>query len=44
MNGVGRLGAWHSNEEVVGLDISVDERLVMDGLDARDLKAEERHS
>jgi hypothetical protein len=37
MDRVGRLGAWHTNEEVVRLDIAVDQRLLMNGLHAGDL-------
>jgi hypothetical protein len=32
VDNVGALGAWTSNEEVVGLDVSVDEVLLVDGL------------
>jgi hypothetical protein len=35
---VGALGAWATNEEVVGLDVPVDEVLLVDGLNSRQLK------
>jgi len=37
MDDVGALGAWPADQEVVGLDVSVDEVLLVDGLDARQL-------
>jgi hypothetical protein len=37
MNYVGRLGAWHTNEEVIRLYITVDQGLLMNGLHSGDL-------
>ena len=37
VNDIGVLCAGYANEEVVGLNVAVDERLVVDGLDAGDL-------
>jgi hypothetical protein len=37
MDDVGTLGAWTADQEVVGLDVPVDEVLLVDGLDARQL-------
>jgi hypothetical protein len=37
MNGVGILGAWHANEEVVWFDIAVYQRFLMNGLQTSDL-------
>jgi hypothetical protein len=34
---IGALGAWTADEEVVGLDVTVDEVLLVDGLDTRQL-------
>lgn len=31
---IGRLGAWPADEEVVGLDVSIDEVLFVDGLNS----------
>lgn len=38
VDGVRRLCARDANQKVVGLDIAVDEGLLMDGLDASDLQ------
>lgn len=38
MDDVGSFRAGTTNEEVVGFDISVDEILLVDGLDARQLQ------
>ena len=37
VNDIGVLGAGYANEEIVGLNVAVDERLVVDRLDAGDL-------
>ena len=34
---IGTLGSWASNEEVVGLDVAVDQVLLVDGLHSRQL-------
>lgn len=44
INHVGGLSAWHTNEEVVWLDIAVDQRLLMDGLHAGDLSSPQKIS
>ena len=36
---VGILGAGDADEKIIGLDVAVNEGLVMDGLDTRDLQA-----
>lgn len=38
MDGVGRFTAWHTNQEVIRLDVSVNKGLFMDSLDAGNLK------
>lgn len=38
VNNVGTLGAWSADQEVIGLDVSVDEVLLVDGLDSRQLQ------
>ena len=37
VNYIGRLGACSADEEVVGLDVSVDQILLVNGLDSRQL-------
>ena len=37
MNNIGRLGTWHTDEEVVRFDITVNQRLLVDGLHTGDL-------
>lgn len=38
MNNIGSFGAWSANEEIVGLDIAVNEVLLVDCLDAGQLR------
>ena len=37
VNGVGGLGAWHTDQEIVGFDITIDQVLLVDSLYAGDL-------
>ena len=38
MDGVGSLGSWDTDQEVIRFDVAINEGLVVDGLDTSDLK------
>lgn len=40
MNGIGGLGARYTNQKVVGLDVAINERFLVDGLHAGHLHGE----
>ena len=39
---IGTLGAWATDQEIVGLDVAIDEVLLVDGLDSRQLGQREQ--